>query len=193
MIGVETAGLYPQITLGASSGVAGTPAHLLSADGFGASIGPALSWHWPNRRVAKARVAAAGANADTALASFDGVVLQALRQTETRFLPARRNLNARSLWRRRVGMQRERRARSSSTVSAGSIFSTCFRPSAGRCGVRIGRLARSALTGRWIFSCRWVEAGLQQIQPRAVSDPLPGSGCRRRLFRKVPPKPVFIH
>ena len=83
MIGVETAGLYPQITLGASSGVAGTPAHLLSADGFGASIGPALSWHWPNRRVAKARVAAAGANADTALASFDGVVLQALRQTET--------------------------------------------------------------------------------------------------------------
>lgn len=83
MIGVETAGLYPQITLGASSGVAGTPAHLLSADGFGASIGPVLSWHWPNRRVAKARIAAAGANADTALASFDGVVLQALRQTET--------------------------------------------------------------------------------------------------------------
>lgn len=83
MIGAETAGLYPQITLGASSGVAGTPAHLLSADGFGASIGPVLSWHWPNRRVAKARIAAAGANADTALASFDGVVLQALRQTET--------------------------------------------------------------------------------------------------------------
>lgn len=83
MIGAETAGLYPQITLGASSGVAGTPAHLLSADGFGASIGPVLSWHWPNRRVAKARIAAASANADTALASFDGIVLQALRQTET--------------------------------------------------------------------------------------------------------------
>jgi NodT family efflux transporter outer membrane factor (OMF) lipoprotein len=83
MIGAETAGLYPQITLGASSGVVGTPAHLLSADGFGASIGPVLSWHWPNRRVAKARIAAAGANADTALASFDGIVLRALRQTET--------------------------------------------------------------------------------------------------------------
>ncbi len=83
MIGAETASLYPQITLGASSGVAGTPAHLLSADGFGASIGPVLSWHWPNRRVAKARIAAASANADTTLASFDGVVLQALRQTET--------------------------------------------------------------------------------------------------------------
>ncbi|HGM7320496.1 TPA: efflux transporter outer membrane subunit [Stenotrophomonas maltophilia] len=83
MIGAETASLYPQIILGASSGVAGAPAHLLSADGFGASIGPVLSWHWPNRRVAKARIAAAGANADTALASFDGIVLQALRQTET--------------------------------------------------------------------------------------------------------------
>lgn len=83
MIGAETAGLYPQITLGASSGVAGTPAHLLSAGGFGASIGPVLSWHWLNRRVAKARIAAASANADTTLASFDGVVLQALRQTET--------------------------------------------------------------------------------------------------------------
>lgn len=83
MIGAETAGLYPQITLGASSGVAGTPARLLSAGGFGASIGPVLSWHWPNRRVAKARIAAASANADTTLASFDGVVLQALRQTET--------------------------------------------------------------------------------------------------------------
>lgn len=83
MIGAETASLYPQITLGASSGVAGTPAHLLSAGGFGASIGPVLSWHWPNRRVAKARIAAASANVDTTLASFDGIVLQALRQTET--------------------------------------------------------------------------------------------------------------
>ena len=63
--------------------MAGTPAHLLSANSFGANIGPVLSWHWPNRRMAKARIAAAGANADAALASFDGAVLQALRQTET--------------------------------------------------------------------------------------------------------------
>ncbi len=194
MIGVETAGLYPQITLGASSGVAGTPAHLLSADGFGASIGPALSWHWPNRRVAKARVAAAGANADTALASIDGVVLQALRQTETALSACTQELERE----RSVGMQRRPPGRrSSSTVSAGSIFSTCFRPRP-RWQMRSPHWpsrARSALTGRWIFSCRWVEAGLQQIQPWAgSSDLLPGSGCRpRRLFRKVPPKPVFIH
>ncbi|EMT5434555.1 efflux transporter outer membrane subunit [Stenotrophomonas maltophilia] len=83
MIGVETADLYPRVTLGASLGTAGTRGQLLSADSFGASVGPLLSWHWPNRRVVKARIAAAGANADTALASFDGAVLQALRQTET--------------------------------------------------------------------------------------------------------------
>ncbi|MDW7603448.1 TolC family protein, partial [Stenotrophomonas maltophilia] len=83
MIGVETAELYPRVTLGASLGTAGMRGQLLSADSFGASVGPLLSWHWPNRRAAKARIAAAGANADTALASFDGVVLQALRQTET--------------------------------------------------------------------------------------------------------------
>ncbi|WP_164146762.1 efflux transporter outer membrane subunit [Stenotrophomonas maltophilia] len=83
MIGVETADLYPRVTLGASLGTAGTRGQLLSADSFGASVGPLLSWHWPNRRVAKARIAAAGANVDAALASFDGIVLQALRQTET--------------------------------------------------------------------------------------------------------------
>lgn len=83
MIGVETADLYPRVTLGGSLGTAGTRVQLLSAGGLGVSVGPLLSWHWPNRRVAKARIAAAGANADAALASFDGVVLQALRQTET--------------------------------------------------------------------------------------------------------------
>ncbi|WP_286073707.1 efflux transporter outer membrane subunit [Stenotrophomonas sp. 59] len=83
MIGVETADLYPRVTLGASLGTAGTRGQLLSADSFGASVGPLLSWHWPNRHVAKARIAAAGANVDAALASFDGIVLQALRQTET--------------------------------------------------------------------------------------------------------------
>ncbi|KZE56391.1 NodT family efflux transporter outer membrane factor (OMF) lipoprotein [Stenotrophomonas sp. PvP093] len=83
MIGVETADLYPRVTLGGSLGTAGTRRQLLSADGFGVSVGPLLSWHWPNRRVAKARIAAAGANAEATLASFDGVVLQALRQTET--------------------------------------------------------------------------------------------------------------
>ncbi|MCC7634321.1 efflux transporter outer membrane subunit [Stenotrophomonas rhizophila] len=82
-IGVATAALYPQVSIGASAGVANPLRQGLSANAFGASIGPLLSWRWPNRRVAKARIDAAGADADAALASFDGAVLQALRQAET--------------------------------------------------------------------------------------------------------------
>ncbi|WMJ69424.1 efflux transporter outer membrane subunit [Stenotrophomonas sp. 24(2023)] len=82
-IGIETADLYPQVSIGASAGTAGTFRRLLSGDSFGATFGPLLSWHWPNRTLAKARIDAAGADADAALASFDGTVLQALRQTES--------------------------------------------------------------------------------------------------------------
>lgn len=82
-IGVETANLYPRVSIGASAGVADSLKKLLSADSFSASIGPLLSWSWPNRRLTKARIDAAGASADAALASFDGTTLQALRQTET--------------------------------------------------------------------------------------------------------------
>lgn len=82
-IGVETANLYPQVSIGASAGVANSLRELLYADSVGASIGPVLAWAWPNRRLARARIEAAGAGADAALASFDGAVLHALRQTET--------------------------------------------------------------------------------------------------------------
>lgn len=82
-IGVETANLYPQVSIGASAGVANSLGRLLSGDSVGATLGPLLSWRWPDRRLARARIDAAGANADAALASFDGAVLQALRQAET--------------------------------------------------------------------------------------------------------------
>lgn len=82
-IGVETAKLYPQVSIGASAGAADALRRGLSADSFGASLGPLLSWNWPNRSSTQARIAAAGADADAALASFDGAALQALRQTET--------------------------------------------------------------------------------------------------------------
>jgi NodT family efflux transporter outer membrane factor (OMF) lipoprotein len=82
-IGVETAHLYPQVRIGASVGVANALRERVSADSVGGAIGPVLSWSWPNRRVARARIDAAGANAEAALAAFDGTVLDALRQTET--------------------------------------------------------------------------------------------------------------
>lgn len=83
MIGVETAQLYPQVSIGASAGFADSFKNLLSGDSFGATLGPLLSWHWPNRTAAKARIDAAGAGADAAFAAFDGAVVQALKQTET--------------------------------------------------------------------------------------------------------------
>ncbi|AJP57291.1 RND transporter [Pandoraea vervacti] len=83
MIGVATAQLYPQVSIGASAGFADSLTNLFSAGSFGATLGPLLSWHWPNRMAAKARIEAAGAGADAAFAAFDGAVVQALQQTET--------------------------------------------------------------------------------------------------------------
>jgi outer membrane protein TolC len=47
------------------------------------SFGPLISWSFPNRRVAKARIAESDAAARATLATFDGSVLAALRETET--------------------------------------------------------------------------------------------------------------
>ncbi|RQU79362.1 TolC family protein [Burkholderia cenocepacia] len=82
-IGIETAQLYPQVSIGGSAGFANSFGQLLSASSFGGMLGPLVSWNMPNRATVKARIAGAGAGADAALAGFDGSVLQALKQTET--------------------------------------------------------------------------------------------------------------
>lgn len=82
-IGVETAQLYPDVSIGGTAGFAGPFDGFLSSRSFGGSIGPLLSWRMPNRSVARARIAAAGAGAEASLAVFDGTVLKALKQTET--------------------------------------------------------------------------------------------------------------
>lgn len=82
-IGVATADLYPQVSLGGSAGFTGPVSALGSGDAFHIGLGPLISWSFPNRPVVRARIAQAGASADAALASFDGGVLEALRQTET--------------------------------------------------------------------------------------------------------------
>jgi len=82
-IGVETAQLYPQVSLGGSAGVAGPFSTFTSGTSFGGSIGPLVSWSFPNRAAVRARIAEAGAAADAAAAQFDSTVLDALRQTET--------------------------------------------------------------------------------------------------------------
>ncbi len=82
-IGVETARLYPQVSLGGAVGIAGPFATLGSTSTFGGSIGPLISWQAPDRTAARARIGEARAATDAAAAQFDGRVLEALRQTET--------------------------------------------------------------------------------------------------------------
>lgn len=83
-IGVETAELYPSISLGLSAGsTSRSIGGLVSESGLRFSAGPLISWTFPNRSVARARIAEADASARGALATFDGQVLVALRETES--------------------------------------------------------------------------------------------------------------
>jgi outer membrane protein TolC len=79
---IRQAQLYPQVNIGGSVGFAG-PFSGLSGSEFGGTIGPLLSWTIPNRTAVEARIAQAGFATDPALAGFDGIVLQALKQTES--------------------------------------------------------------------------------------------------------------
>lgn len=83
-IGVATADLYPRITLGASIGSTGPDI----GDVFGAAplrwlLGSLLSWSFTDQERGRARIAGAEADTRAALATFDGTVLGALRETET--------------------------------------------------------------------------------------------------------------
>jgi len=83
-ISVATADLFPQISLGGSiSGQGVTPGAALSNRGFAFSIGPAISWSFPNIAAARARIRQSEASTAAALARFDGTVLAALQETET--------------------------------------------------------------------------------------------------------------
>lgn len=81
-IGVATAELYPQIRLGASVGAIGTLGTFGSPATQMFGFGPLISWSIPGK-AAHARVRAAEAGADAAVAQFDHAVLQALREAQT--------------------------------------------------------------------------------------------------------------
>lgn len=92
-IGVATADLYPKISLGLS-GASGGPANLFGDRGtFSWSIGPLISWTLPNTGAAQARIAQAEASTKAAVAKFDGVVLNALRETESALVTYARQLD----------------------------------------------------------------------------------------------------
>jgi NodT family efflux transporter outer membrane factor (OMF) lipoprotein len=81
-IGVAVAELYPDIRIGFSAGTSGLVSDLGSAATNYWGLGSLISWSFPTGG-ARARIRESGAVADGALAHFDGVVLNALRETET--------------------------------------------------------------------------------------------------------------
>lgn len=83
-VNVATASLYPSISLGGSLGSTALDSSDLGEDAnFRFSVGPLISWNFPNIAVARARIRQADAQTDAALATFDQTVLTALQETET--------------------------------------------------------------------------------------------------------------
>ena len=83
-IGVATAGLYPDIRIGGSVGSTSTSiGDLGSGSALRFGIGPLISWSLGNVTLARARIAQAEADAQAALATFDGTWLRALEETES--------------------------------------------------------------------------------------------------------------
>ena len=82
-IGVATADLYPTIRLvGLYGGAAVELSQLNTNIGRTWGVGPSISWTFPNMAAPRARVRQAKAEQAAALASFDAVVLTALKETE---------------------------------------------------------------------------------------------------------------
>ncbi|NIJ18706.1 NodT family efflux transporter outer membrane factor (OMF) lipoprotein [Sphingomonas naasensis] len=82
-VGVATAALYPSIRLlGSVSLGAQDIGDLAKKDSFSFSLGPLISWSFPNMGQARSRLRQAEATAEGSLATFDGTVLTALREVE---------------------------------------------------------------------------------------------------------------
>lgn len=82
-VGIATADLYPRISLLGGIGLNSTRASdLLKGSSVNYSLGPLISWSFPNQTVARARIRQARASADASLARFDGRVLTALQEVE---------------------------------------------------------------------------------------------------------------
>ncbi|CAM8673067.1 MAG: efflux transporter outer membrane subunit [Sphingobium sp.] len=115
-LGVATADLYPQVSIGGSVGLSGPLKDLGSGTAFGFSLGPLISWSFPNRPVVRARIAQADAAVRGDLAGFDGAVLEALRQTETALESYRRDAE------RAAALDRARDSAALSANQAGKLF-----------------------------------------------------------------------
>ena len=82
-IGVATANLFPTVTLGGNlNAIAPTAGGLGQYRNISFGVGPLINWTFPNTLVAQAQIQQTKAAASGALASFDGAVLNALKETE---------------------------------------------------------------------------------------------------------------
>lgn len=82
-IGIATSQLFPSVTL-LGSATLGAP-HIGTvgkSKSFSYSLGPLISWTFPNIAVASAQIRQARGQADASLAAFQGTVLTALKETE---------------------------------------------------------------------------------------------------------------
>src|SRR5690606_12163571 len=83
-VGVATADLYPTVNLTAGIGSAAqSSGALFTSETQIWNYGPSISWAFPNISGTLTRIRQAEASVDAALARFDGVWLNALRETET--------------------------------------------------------------------------------------------------------------
>jgi outer membrane protein TolC len=82
-IGVAVGDRYPKISFGLSGSSIGYLNQIGHADTVSWGIGPLISWTVPNTGAVDAGIAQSEASAKAAAAHFDGVVLNALRETET--------------------------------------------------------------------------------------------------------------
>ena len=94
-IGVATASLYPSVTLGGAISTQAREAGDLGDD-YSFSVGPLISWSFPNILAARARIAQADAGAQAALARFEQTQLNALQETESALTQHARNLERRA-------------------------------------------------------------------------------------------------
>lgn len=81
-IGVATGQLYPNISIGAQVGTIGILENLGKPATNRWGFGPLLTWNVPTNG-SRARIREAQASTQAALAHFDGVVLNAIRETQT--------------------------------------------------------------------------------------------------------------
>jgi NodT family efflux transporter outer membrane factor (OMF) lipoprotein len=81
-VGIATADLYPRINFGTNLGLTATPADLGTTGALRFGIGPSFSWGIFDMVRIRARIRAAGAQADAAAATWESAYLKAIEETD---------------------------------------------------------------------------------------------------------------